>query len=882
MGFTFEEVTGDQDQGAPQSALKSFRFEEGKPAPVPSSTPEEKAKAPLAKDVAMSAGAGLLKGAAGVLGAPGDIQQITDTLAEKGKELLPENVKWLADVARYTQPFGGFGAALQDLGVAPQLPTTEDVVSAGEKLTGYDLYEPQTETGRYTRAATEFVPGMFAGPAGGISKTGRVLTGLASGLTSEAAGRLTEGTPFEPYARFAGAILPGIPAATLEGAIKGRSKEFAQRQGENIAARIAQQAVPSPADTATRIAANQQLPLVPGLEPTTAQMAGSRALQELEGRVYGQGRGDLGQSSAAIQLQRQQSQQALQDAAAAAARARGASIPVTTLNIPLPTDPMNQASRQAYFLLDASEQAAKAAERAEWQNVSAAGADLKKNTILGQLQKYLDEMEVSEGLGFPKAKYQQAIADMDAQYAGQIPISEIQNFRSAVLRDARNTAEAVNSRKLNEFSGRLFDLLEDPQNYTFGNQAAAAQWQRAVRASREYHNTYDQLDELFGLRGVDWKSSPEAALGRILGSKNAADNLRKLRSITDVDLDDSVRQYMLGDLTKNGARPLPTAEEVRNFALNAKNAAIIDEVPGLRSQFTQIANDAARMTQAERSTLLNQRFAEVAGSNRPGDLSRFIGQNKNELLQGQSANVRNYIDALENSGKLLSKLDNTNLVGEDALNILAQGDIMTLLVGKTTGHLLQGAGGGVLGYLATKVPGLNTISEPLGAAAGAAASRSGAFKQSMSRLFFGSTEDEARALLDEAMRNPAVMQRLLQKPTPENINLVLELGKRLARPAGYAAMQQARPEEPTTIDVGTGRVLPETGSRTGFARGGAKRLLPASASKKRVDADAKALVSAAAKAKKKIDGHTENILNMPDEAVVTALRVAKADTRSVV
>ena len=120
------------------------------------------------------------------------------------------------------------------------------------------------------------------------------------------------------------------------------------------------------------------------------------------------------------------------------------------------------------------------------------------------------------------------------------------------------------------------------------------------------------------------------------------------------------------------------------------------------------------------------------------------------------------------------------------------------------------------------------------------------------------------------MREPNVMELLLRRPTPENVSVVLRLAKSMARPAAISSMQAARPErgkdqQPLEVTV---RPTNAHGGRTRYAGGGR--------AKKTVEADAAALMNAAAKAKKQIDSRTENILNLPDESVVKALRAARA------
>ena len=69
------------------------------------------------------------------------------------------------------------------------------------------LPAPQTTAGQYARTAGEFVPGMMAAP-GNLARN--AVGGVTAGLSSEAAGQATEGTPYEPYVRVGAGIAGGL------------------------------------------------------------------------------------------------------------------------------------------------------------------------------------------------------------------------------------------------------------------------------------------------------------------------------------------------------------------------------------------------------------------------------------------------------------------------------------------------------------------------------------------------------------------------------------------------------------------------------------------------------------------------------------------------
>lgn len=156
----------------------------------------------VAADVAKSAGAGLVKGVAGVVGLPGDMRNLMTSAGE-----------WVGDKLGLKQLSDEQKAKIS--GALP-LPTAAGTTKAIEGVTGV-LHTPQTTAGEYAQTAAEFLPAAAAGP-GGLAR--RVVTQAAvPAVASETAGQITKGTEAEPYARMAGAVggafLPGMAARAV-------------------------------------------------------------------------------------------------------------------------------------------------------------------------------------------------------------------------------------------------------------------------------------------------------------------------------------------------------------------------------------------------------------------------------------------------------------------------------------------------------------------------------------------------------------------------------------------------------------------------------------------------------------------------------------------
>lgn len=122
---------------------------------------------------------GLAKGAAALVGLPGDLSN----LATKGMDYLT-----------------GGNVAQQH----PALVTSENVNRLISAPT-HGYYQPKTTAGKYAETIASFAPGAI----GGGSIASKLLRVAIPGAASETAGQLTAGTSLEPYARTGAALATG-------------------------------------------------------------------------------------------------------------------------------------------------------------------------------------------------------------------------------------------------------------------------------------------------------------------------------------------------------------------------------------------------------------------------------------------------------------------------------------------------------------------------------------------------------------------------------------------------------------------------------------------------------------------------------------------------
>jgi hypothetical protein len=163
-----------------------------------------------ALDVAKSIGSGLVEGAEGVIGLPGDAQKYLGQMMTSGIRAVHDRLLGPGDPADR--------AARDRIRENSRIiPTSEEVGNAVSGATAFTPYRPQTTVGRYAHTAATFVPGALAGGEGTLAGLGRaaVKYGVVPGVASEWAGQATEGTPIEPAARTLAAIGAGGLSAAL-------------------------------------------------------------------------------------------------------------------------------------------------------------------------------------------------------------------------------------------------------------------------------------------------------------------------------------------------------------------------------------------------------------------------------------------------------------------------------------------------------------------------------------------------------------------------------------------------------------------------------------------------------------------------------------------
>lgn len=154
------------------------------------------------EDVARSAGSGLVRGAAGLIGLP----ELVSRYGAKGIEAA----------TNYVGGKLGIDTSRGDRKPLVELPSTEKLIREYEADAG-PLYKPQYKSGEFAQTIGESIPSAIAGPGAGAGAVLRNIAafGVVPGVVSEAAGQATKGTMLETPARIGGAVAGGGAAALL-------------------------------------------------------------------------------------------------------------------------------------------------------------------------------------------------------------------------------------------------------------------------------------------------------------------------------------------------------------------------------------------------------------------------------------------------------------------------------------------------------------------------------------------------------------------------------------------------------------------------------------------------------------------------------------------
>lgn len=180
----------------------------------------------VAKDMAAAGAAGAARGTTGMLDLPGMIfgagSRAGSWVAEKTGLASPEEARAAHQMVTGAADATRFGSG------------DKYRQAAAEATDGATEFRGETTAGKYAGTVGEFVPGAALAGSGSLGSL--VKFGAVPGIASEAAGQMTEGTAFEPYARVGAPILASLLAARLTqpAAPKAPTVETLKQQADDL------------------------------------------------------------------------------------------------------------------------------------------------------------------------------------------------------------------------------------------------------------------------------------------------------------------------------------------------------------------------------------------------------------------------------------------------------------------------------------------------------------------------------------------------------------------------------------------------------------------------------------------------------------------------
>jgi len=848
-------LPSEKKSPAPDSSVTTDFFlpsEAGKVAPIGTG-----------EDIARSVGSGLSSGLIGIPGIPGSISELAGLGVRKGGSYLESAITGKPQTEIEQRMLASEKAA-KERSFLPSLPTSQDVIRAAEKyipaIKPVTSYSPGTGYGRVAKDLSEAVAGSVVGPGGMATK---LAIGAGGGLTGAGSKEAFRGTSLEVPAQLAGTLIGGGATAIGAGRIAASKPPAVLERGERIAGQGLRESMTDPAAVKAKLdaelAASKADPdrFVQDVKPTFAQMAESGDIANLERQLVGLAPNSpeavaLGQQIAA-------SKQALSAEASKAPGMVSAGIKSPDLQQAFAlqgVNPQGDASRFARATIDAFEKQKDDLSKAAWSNPAIKNVQIYQNKALGEIDNYLNSLTAVRKSEIPKDIVAQVEFLKTAQ-GPTIPLLELQDLRSKILSQSRmdfakdnNFGGFVNS----EFAKKVADTINNGSNIRFGDKTGAGRqaWGDAVKATREYHDTFrpEFMSKLVAeTTGGSQKVGASAVFDTMFSGKNAVENLKEVRSALGTDLDKAASDWLIGKLTKNGTNIKLTQGDVQKFLANPTNASLVDEIPALRQRIVDLGVRAGESESAAALRQLNQGFQQAVNSGNPKSLSNFLASNGAELKATLGTpQEKKFIEALERSAKLLQQLPSGQANLGKTLDKLQNGRIIDIVYGRSMGVISDAVALELASKLATLagVPGVPT---GLAGVVGAMASSRVAspIAERVGQFILGDTKRITIEQLQKAARDPEVALLLMQKPSPEAIS---KLGDRLANITTPMAYERSL-DEPKE-------------KREGRASGG----------KVSSSSIADRLIVAAESAKRMSNKATEPLLRTSDESIAKALEIA--------
>jgi hypothetical protein len=517
------------------------------------------------------------------------------------------------------------------------------------------------------------------------------------------------------------------------------------------------------------------------------------------------------------------------------------------------TNPQNVASVAGRTAFDALEKSKKQTADLAWKDPLLKQTSVKKDNALNAIDDHLNSIGLDVDSIDPAVITR--INRIKSLEGDTVPLMEIQNLR-ALIGDKSRQAYDTNQKALGQIhqdlGEKIYQVLADKDNIHLGDASGAkfAAWDNARAATKDYYDTF-RPDFMDKLRAVDSagmpKISSEAFFDKMFSGPNAVQNLQQTRNVLGQSIDPHISDWIIGDLTNNGKKIDLKQSDVARYLANPKNAALVDEVPGLRGRMTDLAQRAGESAQESTLRQLNKNFSDIASSGNPQKIADFLSANGAALKSTLATpGEKAFIDAVQRSANLMAPAKAGVASYSKTLNALENGRMIDVVLGNKLGVISDLATGEILSHLFSALSGI-PISTGIGASLAGVSKNVFSIPETASKIILGDIKGLTVQQLQKAAADPELMRLLMSKPSPE---VAMNLHKRLM--AMGLGIEQVNALEKPKDD----RRVRASGGRIGGSSIGDK------------------LVLAAEKAKKENSKATETLLNVNDENIAKALEIA--------
>jgi hypothetical protein len=855
----YDEAVGNAEASFPDmkpTGPRVLKYEESDPGFVPpekrgilSNTPDESIATWLPK----SAGTIATDVVAGIVGAPGEMLNFGNMLGAKAASVIDpsksfgERTKEWEDYRTNERKKG--------LGADPSvwLPNFEDVKEPIAGVVG--SYEPTTGWGRAVQtglgaAATALTPGGAPRDLTlGKKLVTEALPAFIGGSTAQAVGENTQ----DPFLAAVSGMAATVP--TRIGTTIARNWSSPEETASRVAGQALREGADDPAKAKAALDAHDPVDYLPGHPVRSSSVSGDQGLAGMDMLLDDQRLRP--QHSAANDIANIVSgdpERAKTVVATGASDAASKINPDVQGSYGLTSNtPRQTSSTDARGVFNTLEEHAHGAMEAAWKDPLIAKANLFKNKVIKTIDDYVGGLTSSRRRMIPP-DVMDTVEQIRSMPGRDIPLSELQDLRSRVLSAGRQlfrSGDSFAGGENNAFGRKLSEVLNDGANIVFGDKTGAARtaWQRAIDATRTYHQTFNDgfLKDLNteGPSGA-LKVATDNTIGEMLKPGRGTQALEQMQQATNGAINGHVADYMVAKLTTDGSKII-TPAQVDKWLASGNNQAIVSRIPGLANRIAQI-----RMT-----SVADQVANEFkTNANRPDKLVAMFDNNRAAIDASIPPAERPYFTMLENSArKATEKLPTEPSKLRGTLRKLATGntsDILFALGTKKITSALAGiasltAAGHFIPQVGEIMEGAGTVAETgLGAVVGLGHLGRLNIGKGIERALTGDVSKRAMTILQKARNDPKLMSLLMSKPTPEVLSHLLAPGATLG-----------------VIESGNRGIQD---GRQGFATGGSV-----------IDADGEAdrLIGETEKARKYLNSKTEKILDKPDHVVVAALNAVK-------